>query len=366
MRCLMLACGLLLFSVSAVEARLTYDVSSNSGSFWVYGPDGVDLIYRMTLDIGFSETYVLSLPNARVVQTPAPCAPEFADSARQWLVSFVDAGGNQTGIEALHRMYSWSDANHLIILYRIRNKTSSQISPFVSAEIIPTLEGYRQYGGETADFIPEHGIGFMYEVGKFLGLKPANVPCYSYRTPAYADFQAATDKVAFRFAQMSDPQNTPFPVTNDDGLLVFENAGPHGIAAGDSADVYVILGFGTSTEAMVGEILGAQAIFDAWGTRATPAPQPQHIMIRSCTPNPCEHACTLRLGVAKPSFVSVEVVDLSGRRVASPFVGFCTPGEREVVWSLRSEAGQREGPGCYVWVVRAGQGVVTSPFVVAP
>ncbi len=347
------AVAVLVVTASVAPAQLTFDVSGASGSFWLYGPDGQDLIYRMSLNVGVSPTVVHAVGNADVAQGVAPAEGEFAESAKEWVVVFTDADGNPAGIEAVQRIYQWSGANRLVARYRLRNRTDAGIEPYVSFEIIPTLEGYRQYGGETADFLPEHEIGYMHEVGKFLGLKVASSPLFSYRTPGYAEYEDASDKVAFRYAQMSNPENSSFPITDDYGLMVFLNAGAHEIAPGESVDVYVVIGYGTSPEGMAAEILTAQAAYDAWFNSVHES-APATIVLGETAPNPCRGTTRLTLVLREATSARVEICDVVGRVVSVLFSGSLPAGTHRLTWAARTDDGTPVPSGVYTWVIRAG------------
>ena len=72
--------------------------------------------------------------------------------------------------------------------------------------------------------------------------------------------------------------------------------------------------------------------------------------------NPYRGALELRLGLARQARVVLEVVDVSGRRVARLDQGVLGPGEHRIVWDGRDRRGRDTGPGVYWARVEADGG----------
>lgn len=70
------------------------------------------------------------------------------------------------------------------------------------------------------------------------------------------------------------------------------------------------------------------------------------------SPNPAAGPARLRLALPAAGRLSVEIFDLQGRRLATPFDGMAAAGERDLWWDLTS-AGTRVGPGLYFARVHA-------------
>jgi hypothetical protein len=63
--------------------------------------------------------------------------------------------------------------------------------------------------------------------------------------------------------------------------------------------------------------------------------------------NPYRGALELRLGLTRQARVVLELVDVSGRRVARLEQGVLGPGEHRIVWDGRDRRGRDAGPGVY-------------------
>jgi hypothetical protein len=70
------------------------------------------------------------------------------------------------------------------------------------------------------------------------------------------------------------------------------------------------------------------------------------------TPNPGAGAREISFHVEREGLVAVDVFDVTGRRVASPFAGVLGAGNHTVAWDGRSSGGERVGAGLYFARVR--------------
>jgi hypothetical protein len=368
------AVGLLVTGlVAEAFCGIGYSVDQ-AGLFWVLGPDGNDIIFRMTLNIGLEETNVLDVNDITVTQDLQRVnPPDFADLEKEWTVSFVDGQNNLIGIDAVQRMYSWTDADYMMTRYQIVNDTGTPIqNAYISFEIVPTLDGPGEYGGETTNYVPEHEIGYMHESGKYFGLKLANMPIYSYRSPGYADFEAAESQEVFRYQEMANGSNSDFPLTDDYGFLVFLNTGQHSWIAGDSIEVYLALGYGNSDSSMTVAVLEAKELYDAW-LLSTPfemidsAPLALHLGVNY--PNPVVTLTTIPFIIDEAGFVSLDIMNVLGERVAAVHESRLSSGSYQMVWAGESEAGIPVQSGVYYCRLRlngtSGRWEQTKPIVVA-
>lgn len=86
------------------------------------------------------------------------------------------------------------------------------------------------------------------------------------------------------------------------------------------------------------------------GTLATPAGSalPARTALGMAFPNPFQHETTIELALRHEAEVSLDVFDLSGRRVASVLHGVQPAGMRLVKWDGTGERGVRLAPGIYL------------------
>jgi cytochrome c peroxidase len=86
--------------------------------------------------------------------------------------------------------------------------------------------------------------------------------------------------------------------------------------------------------------------------------------VLSVTPNPGSGPRTLSFPVDRTSHVVVEVFDVRGRLVATPFAGTLNAGSHTITWDGRSRAGTPVRPGLYFSRVRGAAGTDAVRFVV--
>jgi len=87
--------------------------------------------------------------------------------------------------------------------------------------------------------------------------------------------------------------------------------------------------------------------------------KPQSVMLAQNKPNPFARTATIRYGLPQEMVVSLDVYDLSGRRVANLASGRQSEGFHTVFWEGRSATGVRVPSGVYMYRLKAGDVVLT-------
>ena len=87
-------------------------------------------------------------------------------------------------------------------------------------------------------------------------------------------------------------------------------------------------------------------------------------LLRQNHPNPTRGGTTIRFVLAFPANVTLDVFDVSGRRVRGLFRGAAGPGERKISWDLRNENGDEVAPGVYFYRLDANGESTTRKLVV--
>ena len=88
--------------------------------------------------------------------------------------------------------------------------------------------------------------------------------------------------------------------------------------------------------------------FDAWLPTAAPTLPAVAAQLLPAAPNPFNPQCTLRFVLAEAGTVRLEVLDLSGRRLALLAEGWREAGEQNAVWDGRDAAGRELASGVYL------------------
>ena len=86
----------------------------------------------------------------------------------------------------------------------------------------------------------------------------------------------------------------------------------------------------------------------------------------AATPNPFRESARFALEVATSGRVSLQVLDLSGRRVRSLFDANAEPGTLDVTWDGRDHSGRRVSPGAYVIVATQPAGTLARKVLLLP
>jgi hypothetical protein len=82
-------------------------------------------------------------------------------------------------------------------------------------------------------------------------------------------------------------------------------------------------------------------------------------------PNPARTAATIKFSLPEASTATLEVYDLSGRRVTTLYSCVAAAGEGEVVWNLASDNGTAVPPGVYIYRLQAPGHAAARRMVVA-
>jgi len=67
----------------------------------------------------------------------------------------------------------------------------------------------------------------------------------------------------------------------------------------------------------------------------------------SASPNPATNSLHFEFSLEREADVTLEVFDLEGRRVATPFAGHLSAGPASAAWNMNARAGEAVGPGVY-------------------
>jgi hypothetical protein len=96
------------------------------------------------------------------------------------------------------------------------------------------------------------------------------------------------------------------------------------------------------------------------GTRALAVgpgePRGSGRLIVDVRPNPARGQVTVRLAPAHDTNATLEVIDVSGRRVRRLFLGVLRAGTREIAWDTRDDGGRTLSPGLYFLRARSQTG----------
>lgn len=175
---------------------------------------------------------------------------------------------------------------------------------------------------------------------------------------------------------------TANPDLSDVGALISLDAGSPHVAAWSRYGLGKVVGYGDSSSAADGT--GSESHPNNWteagsnnrefflnatawlladdATAAGDAPRSLGLAVRNW-PNPFNPVTTVAFSLPRDGDVTVEVLDLQGRRLRALATGHRSAGEHRVTWDGRDDAGRAVASGVYL-VRAAGAGMVTFHKVV--
>lgn len=91
---------------------------------------------------------------------------------------------------------------------------------------------------------------------------------------------------------------------------------------------------------------------------------PRRLYLAQSYPNPASGPLNIEFGVAEAGEVELAVYDLAGRRVATLFDDYLTPGHRVITWDGRCADGRRAVNGVYLYRLSSAEDVLTRRLVI--
>ncbi len=79
--------------------------------------------------------------------------------------------------------------------------------------------------------------------------------------------------------------------------------------------------------------------------------QPDEFIIHRAYPNPFNPTTTLKYEMGSAGPVSIDVLDVSGRKIRSLYNGIQSPGQHEIRWDARDDRGRSMSSGVYLFKV---------------
>ncbi|MCA9750722.1 MAG: DUF1565 domain-containing protein [Gemmatimonadetes bacterium] len=103
--------------------------------------------------------------------------------------------------------------------------------------------------------------------------------------------------------------------------------------------------------------------YDQGGASDAPAVGSSGVVSASAAPNPFRRDTSIRFALGRPGAVSIDIVDVSGRRVRSLSAEELPAGAQSVSWDGRDDAGHSVSSGVWFARVTTEQGTTTLPLV---
>ena len=82
--------------------------------------------------------------------------------------------------------------------------------------------------------------------------------------------------------------------------------------------------------------------------------QPKEFILHQAYPNPFNPTTTLKYEIGSAGPVSINLFDVSGRKIRSLYNGIQIPGQHEVRWDAKDDRGRSMSSGVYLFNVNVG------------
>jgi hypothetical protein len=174
----------------------------------------------------------------------------------------------------------------------------------------------------------------------------------------WAVITSASDNRGITEMSMARVENLEFNYDAGDGFIGPYVEGDEITLAGDGAESIDVHAFwldtrqGAALEFEVRDAAGNTALCDPVVQQLS-ASAPMAFELESSYPNPSPGHTAIEFRVAEPGPVTIEVFDITGRRVATLVDRRMTPGTYEVTWDGRTASGQRLASGVYLYRMKA-------------
>ena len=174
----------------------------------------------------------------------------------------------------------------------------------------------------------------------------------------WAVVTSATDNKGITEMTMTRVENLEFNYDAGDGFVGPYAEGDEIVLSGDGAKSIDVHAFwlntkkGAALEFEVRDAAGNTAMCDPVVQQLS-ATAPMAFKLNGSYPNPSSGPTAIEFRVAEPSPVTIEVFDITGRRVATLVDRQMAPGTYEVTWDGRSASGRELASGVYLYRMKA-------------
>ncbi len=254
---------LLIAALSPAVSLAQIDFSVNDfGRVRYYDEAGIRQLDRVSINLGVSESNVYHYYDLGGVKpvTNGPVTATLADSEYVCTISY-DTGAVAMKVDVMHHVYYWQEKDYLIVNFRVYNHTDAALDGYVSFQMLPRLAD--AYGSEFCDYDARTQTGYAYKEGNYGGIKLLSQDALSYRSVFYSDYSDGSSYPdSLQWANMTAAENTEFPFNStSDGSANYLNAGMIHLAAGDSTDYFLAIGYTGTLEDLQAMMEDAQHVY---------------------------------------------------------------------------------------------------------
>jgi subtilisin family serine protease len=373
--------GNALLTVTDVGAVGFLGSDQMAGSGFIYPYPGVNTLFYGSFAVGNSESYVVDAwyesgglddrdwepttnPDGRLFYIPTP--PRYADVAV--LGRFTDSGHQSPQnivAEQLAFAYEHPDYDDFVIVqYKISNDGASAVDNlyvayFMDFDINP-------YDQNQASIDTSLHLSYMWYGNTYVGVNllttgVSNLSVIENEIYIYPS-QGMPDSIQWKF--MNGDYHFENSTAPGDWSIV-TSAGPFSLNPGDTIEVAFAVVGGNSFTSLLQNAQRAKDVYEdstLVGVKEISS-IPGSFRILNILPNPFNDRVNITLSVEKRERVSVEVYDVTGRRIATIAQGIYDAGIHSFKWNGEDIKGSKVSQGVYFIKVEKGDEILTKPVI---
>ncbi len=350
---MILAAAMLLLGTTFLFAQIDYSLN-DWGRIRLYDATDARQIDRISLNFGVDKNIVhhyKDVGGIEPVLSPTEITPTVADVENVQIFSY-DIGDVAIAVNVKQHIYFWNDKNYLIANIRLINNTGEDVNSYASIEVIPQVNN--AYGDETLDYDQTSEIAIAYKTDHYTGVKMLSHTPASFRSLYYSDYSmnsAFPDSVQWN--EMVNSENSDYPFEpGSDGSANFLNAGETIIAADDSVDIYVAIGYATTLVGLQALMADAGGVYDQFLKTTAVAHQDvisYEFRLVQNYPNPFNPSTVIPFSLSEPADVTLKIYNIKGQLIRSLTSGKMNAGNYELKWDARDDFGQKVVSGLYLY-----------------
>ena len=203
------------------------------------------------------------------------------------------------------------------------------------------------------NYVPVYGIQFRLDLDEIEGLETGEIH-FENGNGGRAEESGWTVGVNDSGFVIGLAQGTGSPIPAGEGLLtqIPWNGGEYSQLSGSVsiADIQVSGYFGSQLSFDTGEPIIIEPSLTLVGTKSLPS---KHNM-QAAYPNPFNPTTQIGYYLANTEYVSIDIYDLTGRKIKSLLNHNLRAGYRSVSWDATNDLGQTVSAGMYIYTIQAG------------